>query len=77
MLRMTDRIEAALGSTECIAVERRRRGRKGQREVVRERLVNWCSEPSQPLGIISGLKETFIKRHRVERTDEAEIRPEE
>ena len=25
-------------------------------------LVNWCSEPSQPLGIISGLKETLIKR---------------
>ena len=25
-------------------------------------LVNWYSEPSQPLGIISGLKETFIKR---------------
>ena len=40
MLRMTDRIEAALGSTESIVVERRRRGRKGQREVVRERLVS-------------------------------------
>ena len=26
-------------------------------------LVNWCFEPSQPLGIISGLKETFIERH--------------
>ena len=39
-------------------------------------LVNWCFEPSQPLGIISGLKETFIKRHIVERTNKAEIRPE-
>ena len=39
-LRMRDRIEAALGNTECIVVERRRRGRKGQREVVRERLVS-------------------------------------
>ena len=40
------------------------------------RLVNWCFEPSQPLGIASGLKETFIKRYIVERTNEAEIRPE-
>ena len=40
-------------------------------------LVNWCFEPSQPLGIISGLKETFIKRHIVKRTNEAETRPEE
>ena len=34
-------------------------------------------EPSQPLGIISGLKETFIKRHIVERINKAELRPEE
>ena len=40
-------------------------------------LVKWCFETSQPLGIISGLKETFIKRHKVERTNKAEIRPEE
>ena len=39
--------------------------------------VNWCFEPSQPLGIISGMKETFIKRCTVERTNKAEIRPEE
>ena len=38
----------------------------------------WCSEPSQPLGMItSGLKETFIKRHIIERTNKVEIRPEE
>ena len=44
----------------------------------REReLVNWCFEPSQPLQIISGLKETFIKRYIVERTNKPEIRPEE
>ena len=42
----------------------------------RER-VNWCFEPSQPLGIISGLKETFIKRHIIERTNKVEIRPKE
>ena len=30
-----------------------------------------------PQGIISGLKETFIKRHTVERTNKAETRPEE
>ena len=40
-------------------------------------LVNWCLESSQPLGIISGLKETFIKRHVVERTKRAEVGPEE
>ena len=40
-------------------------------------LVNWCFEPSQPLWIISGLKETFIKRHIVERISKAEMRPEE
>ena len=28
-------------------------------------------------GVISGLKETFIKRYTVERTNKAEIRPEE
>ena len=39
--------------------------------------LNWCFEPSQPLGIISGLKETFIKRYKVERTNKAEISPEE
>ena len=41
------------------------------------KLVTWCFEPSQPLGIISGLKETFIKRYKVERTNKAEIRPDE
>ena len=34
-------------------------------------------EPSQPLGIISGLKEIFIKRYIVEKTNKAEIRLEE
>ena len=33
---------------------------------------NWCFEPSQPLEFISGLKETFIKRYIVERTNKAE-----
>ena len=40
-------------------------------------LVNWCFEPSQPLGIISGLKETFIERYIVQRTNKAELRPQE
>ena len=40
-------------------------------------LVSWCFKPSQPQRIISGLKETFIKRYIVERTNKAEIRPEE
>ena len=28
-------------------------------------MVNWGFEPSQPLGIISGLKEIFIKRYHI------------
>ena len=40
-------------------------------------LVSWCFEPSELLGITSGLKEIFIKRYIVERTNKAEIRPEE
>ena len=38
---------------------------------------NRCFEPSQPLGIISGLKETFTERYIVERSNKAEIRQEE
>ena len=34
-------------------------------------------KPSQPQRIISGLRETFIKRYIVERTNKADIRPEE
>ena len=40
-------------------------------------LVNWCFEPSQSLGIISGLKKTFLKRDIVERTNKAELRTQE
>ena len=40
-----------------------------------QKLVNRCFEPCQPLGIISGLKKTLRKRHRVERTSKPEIRP--
>ena len=40
-------------------------------------LVNWCFEPSQTPRIISELKETFIKRNKVDRTNKADIRPEE
>ena len=40
-------------------------------------LVSWCFKPSQPQRAISGLKETFIKRYIVERTNKAEISPEE
>ena len=38
--------------------------------------VSWCFKPSQPQTIISGLRETFVKEI-VERTNIAEIRPEE
>ena len=40
-------------------------------------LVSWCFKPSQPQRIISGLKETFIKRYIIARTNTAEIKPEE
>ena len=40
-------------------------------------LVGWCFKPNQPQRIISGLKETFIKRYIVERTNKAETRSEE
>ena len=36
---------------------------------------DWCFKPSKPQRIISGLKETFVKRYIVERTNKAEIRP--
>ena len=40
-------------------------------------LVSWCFKPSQPQRITSRLREIFIKRHVIERTNKAEIRPEE
>ena len=44
-----------------------------------DKLVRCRFKPSQPQRIISGLKETFIKRYicLVGRTNKAEIRPEE
>ena len=39
--------------------------------------VSWCFKPNQPQRIISGLRETFRKRYIVERTNKAELRPEE
>ena len=42
----------------------------------RRNVVGWRFKPSQPLRIISGLKETFIKRCIVDGTNKAEIRPE-
>ena len=45
-------------------------------KILLETLVSWCSKPSQPQRIISGLKETLIKRYIDERTNKAEIRPE-
>ena len=41
------------------------------------KLVSWCFKPSQPQRIKSGLRETFIKRYIVERTNKAEIGSEE
>ena len=44
---------------------------------MRNLLVSWYLKPSQPQKITSGLRETFIKRYIIERTNKAEIRPEE
>ena len=40
-------------------------------------LVCWCFTPSQPQRIISGLRETFIKKCIVERTSKADLGPKE
>ena len=37
-------------------------------------LVNWCFEASQPLWIISGLKETFIQKYLVQRANKARFK---
>ena len=52
---------------------------KAQRPGAVSLLINWCIEPSQPLGIISGLKETFRRDIQLKgpRTNKADIRPEE
>ena len=62
--------------TDCVARRDSATDRTVQQQDRDEKLVSWYFEPSQPLGIISGLEETSIKRH-VERTNKAEIRPEE
>ena len=41
------------------------------------RLVSSCFKPSRPQRIISGLKETFVKKYLPEKTNKAEIRPKE
>ena len=46
-------------------------------QAVAGQFVSWCFKPSQPQRIASGLRETFIKRYLVERTNKAEIKPEE
>ena len=51
--------------------------RQRERDRENEELLSWCFKPSQPQRSTSGLKETFIKRYVVERTNKAEIRPEE
>ena len=59
-------------------IQRYRNKEEREREGVRKGwLVNQCFEPIQPPRIMSGLKETFIKKYIIERTKKAEIRPEE
>ena len=38
-------------------------------------LVSWCFKPSQPQRITSGPRGTLIRRHTVERTKKAQLRP--
>ena len=45
--------------------------------ITKKKKVSSCFKPSQPQRIISGLKETFVKRHTGEGTSTAELRPEE
>ena len=50
----------------------------GQTDKLKQRqLVSWCFKPNQPQRIISGLKQTFIKRHIAQGTNTAEIKAEE
>ena len=51
--------------------------RQNTREQSVSQSVSWCFKPSQPQRFISGLRETFLKRYIVERTNKAELRPEE
>ena len=56
--------------------KKKKEERKKEKKV--SQLVSWFFKPSQPQRIISGLKKTFINRYNiVERTNKAEIRPEE
>ena len=64
-------VETSLGRGNY--VPRRMHAWSGQEQI----LVSWCFKPRQPQRITSGLKETFMKRYVVERTNKAEIRPEE
>ena len=49
----------------------------GQANLSVRGLVSWCFKLSQPQRIISGLRETFIKRYIIERTNKADITPKE
>ena len=46
---------------------------KAVRFSTKSELVSWWFKPSHPHRIISGLKETFIKRYIVVRTKKADI----
>ena len=61
----------------CTDRESRKTDREAETEGGRERELIGVFEPIQPLGSILGLKETFLKRHTVERTKKAELRPQE
>ena len=60
-----------------IADENKNKWKKTKTAGEVSQLIVWRFEPSQPLGIISGLKETVMKRYVGERTYETEIRQEE
>ena len=69
--------DRVLGWPRMRVFEERYKARILQLAIRLGRKVSWCFKPSQPQRIISGLGENFIKRYIVERTNKAEIRPEE
>ena len=44
------------------------------KDVLSSRLVRCCFKPSQPQRMASGLRETFVRRYIVERTNKEKIR---
>ena len=53
------------------------KNRHSREKLTKLLLVSGCFKPSQPQMVTSGLRETFIKRYKVEKINKAELKPEE